>query len=179
MRSRISFLFASVAVLALAACSPPAAAPTTGTPADETAIRGLASAWATAFSTGDTKPVAAVLADDYEDFTPNGVHNKGPTMLLDQMTKDMANMPKDMKMTMGATTEYVRFLSDKAAVAGGSYTMTGGMPGMPTKGAWMGVAVKKDSTWKMASSLGSDDTSEMYAAMMAKMPPMKGMSKKP
>ena len=167
MRSRISLLFASVSVLALAACSPPAAAPTTGTAADETAIKGLASAWATAYSTGDTKPVAAVLADDYEDFTPNGVHNKGPKPVLDEMAKQMAAMPKDMKMTMAATTEYVRFLSDKAAVAGGSYTMAGGMPGMPNKGAWMGVAVKKDSTWKMVSSLGSDDTSEMYAAKMA------------
>ena len=171
MRSRSMSLFASLAVLAIAACSPPAAAPTTGTAADETAIRGLATAWSTAFSTHDTKPMAAVLADDYEDFQPAGIHTKGSKMMLDAMAKDMASMPKDMKMTMAATTEYVRFLSDKAAVAGGSYTMGGGMPGMPTKGAWMGVAVKKDSTWKMVSSLGSDDTSEMYAAAMAKMMP--------
>jgi len=177
MRIRSLPLFALGAALSLAACSPPAAGPTTGTPADEAQIKTIASAWATAFSTGDTKPVAAILADDYEDFTPNGVHNKGPKPVLDQMAKDMASMPKDMKMTMGATTEYIRFLSDKAAVAGGSYTMTGGMPGMPNKGAWMGVAVKKDSTWKMVSSLGSDDTSEMYAAAMAKMTPTKPKGK--
>lgn len=166
MRIRSLPLFASLTALAVAACSPPAA-PTTGTPADEQTIRGLANAWATAFSTGDTKPVAAVLADDYEDFTPAGVHEKGSQAMLDQMKKDMASMPPGMKMTMAATTEYVRFLSDKAAVAGGSFTMAGGMPGMPSKGAWMGVAVKKDSTWKMVSSLGSDDDSEMMAAMMA------------
>ena len=177
MRCRSFSLFAPLAVLAIAACSPPAAGPTTGTAADEQAIRGFAGAWATAFSTGDTKPVAAILADDYEDVTPAGVHEKGSKALLDQMAKGMAMMPPGMKMTMSATTEYVKFLSDKAAVAGGTYTMSGGMPSMPSKGAWIGVAVKKDSTWKMQSSLGADDNSEMMMAAMAKMAPAKPKGK--
>jgi hypothetical protein len=29
------------------------------------------------------------------------------------------------------------------------------MPGQPDKGAWLGVVVKKDTTWLMASSLGA------------------------
>jgi uncharacterized protein (TIGR02246 family) len=155
------------AIALFAACGGTPQPTATGTPADEQAIRGLANAWATAYSTRDTKPVAAVLANDYEDVTPQGVHEQGSKAMLDQMSKDMASMPPGMQMTMTATTAYVRFLNDKAAVAGGTYTMAGGPPGMPSKGAWMGVAVKQDSTWKMLSSLGSDDDSEMMAAMMA------------
>lgn len=165
MRIRSLPLFALAAALATAACSPSAAAPSTGTPADEAQVRTLATAWSTAFSTHDTKPVAAVLADDYQDVTPMGVHTQGAKAMLDGMTKGMAMMPPGVQM--GATTTYVRFLSDKAAVAGGTYSMTGGMAGMPSKGAWMGVAVKQDSTWKMVASLGADDTSDMMAAAMA------------
>lgn len=165
------------AVLLLPGCSSPPPAATTGTPADEQAIRGLANAWATAFSTRDIKPVAAVLADDYEDVTPVGVHEKGPKAMLDEMSKEFAMIPPDAKMTMSATTEYVRFLSDKAAVAGGTYAMGGGMPGMPGKGAWMGVAVKKDSSWKMVASLGANDDSEMMAAMTASAAKAKPKSK--
>ena len=161
LRRALPFL----AAVALAACSSPPPAATTGTAADEAAIRGLANAWATAFSTRDTKPVAAVLADDYEDVTPAGLHEQGAKFMLDQMAKGMAMMPAGMPMT--ATTTFVRFLSDKAAIAAGTYAMPSGMAGMPSKGAWMGVAVKQDSTWKMVSSLGADDDSEMMAAIIA------------
>lgn len=176
MQNRVLSVLAAGALVALAACSPPPAAPTTGTPADEQQIRSLANAWATAFTTRDTKPVAAVTADDYEDVTPQGVHEQGAKAMLDAMAKQMAMMPAEPKMTVSATTTYVRFLSDKAAVAGGTYTMAGGPPNMPSRGAWMGVAVKKDSTWKMISSLGSDDTSEMMAAMMSNAPKSKPKS---
>ncbi len=165
MRDHSYALLAASVALALAACSPPPAAPT-GTAADEQQIRGLADAYAKAFSTHDAKPVAAILADDYEDVTAQGLHEQGAKATLDQMTKDMAMMPAGGTMT--ATTTYVKWISDKAAIAGGTYTMGGpSMPGMPSKGAWMGVAVKKDSTWKMVSSLGADDDSEMMAAAMA------------
>ena len=167
MRTRSLPLFALAATFVVAACSPPAAGPTTGTPADEAQIKTIANAWTTAWSTHDTKPVAAILADDYQDVLPTGVHEKGAKAMLDEMSKSMAMIPADMKMTMSATTTYVRFLSDKSAVAGGTYTMAGGMAGMPNKGSWMAVAVKTDSTWKVVSSLGSDDTSEMMAAAMA------------
>jgi uncharacterized protein (TIGR02246 family) len=154
-----------LAAVALAACSSPPPAATTGTAADEQAIRGLANAWATSFSTHDIKPMAAVVADDYEDVTAVGMHEQGAKAMLDQMSKDMAMMPTGMQMT--ATTTFVKFLSDKAAIAAGTYAMPAGMPGMPTRGAWMGVAVKKDSTWKMVSSLGADDDSEMIGAAAA------------
>jgi uncharacterized protein (TIGR02246 family) len=167
MRIRSLPLFAFGAVLSVVACSPPAAGPTSGTPADEAQIKTLANAWATAWSTKDTKPVAAILADDYQDVTPQGLYEKGAKAMLDQMTKDMAGVPAEPKMQMSAITSYVRFLSDKAAVAGGTYSMTGGMPGMPNKGAWMAVAVKSDSTWKVVSSMAGDDDMELMAAAMA------------
>ena len=169
MRSRYLLLVASLAAMA---CSPaPNAGTSTGTAADEAQIRAMAPAYATAFSTGSSKPVAAILADDYQGVEPNGTHLKSAKEAVESIDKDIAQMPKDMKMAMSATTDYVRFLSDKAAVAGGTYKMEGGMAGMPNRGSWMGVAVKTDSTWKMVASLGSDDNSEMMAAAMAKMAP--------
>ncbi len=174
MRIRSLPLFALAAPFVVAACSPPAAGPTTGTPADEAQIRTLATAYSTGFSAGDSKVIAAVMADDYQDVQPDGSHPKSAKEAIALIDKQMAAMPKDTKMAMSATTEYVRFLSDKAAVTGGTYTMAGGMPGMPTKGSWMGVAVKQDSTWKMVSSLGADDTTPMYEAAMKAMPKPKG-----
>ena len=160
MRIRYPSVLAGFAVLALAACGGAGtAAPATGTPADEQQIRGMATAYATAFTTHDVKPVAAILADDYEDVTPQGVHEQGSKAVLDTMASQMKMMPPGMKMT--ATTTYIRWLSDKAAVAGGTYTMGSAMPGMPSRGAWMGVVVKKDSTWKMVASLAGDDDSQM------------------
>ena len=126
MRNRSFPLLAAGAALALAACSPPPAA-TTGTAADEQQIRGIAEAWAKSFTTHDTKPIAAVMADDYEDVTPQGLHEQGAKATIDQMAKDMASMLAGG--TMGVTTTYVKWLSDKAAVAGGTYTMGG--PSMP------------------------------------------------
>lgn len=166
MRARSLSVVAGFAVLALSGCGGAGtAAPATGTPADEQQIRGMASAYATAFTTRDVKPVAAILADDYEDVTPQGVHEQGAKAVTDQMAKDMPMMPAGMQMS--ATTTYIRWLSDKAAVAGGTYTMGNTGPGMPTKGAWMGVVVKKDSTWKMVASLAGDDDSEMMMAAAA------------
>lgn len=160
MRIRHLVLAAPVAFV-LAACSSPPAA-TTGTPADEQQIRGLVNAWVQTFNSHDVKAVSGVMADDYEDVLPNGTHEQGAKVATDEMTKDLAQMPAGMDMT--ATTTYVKFLSDKAAVAGGTYTMPHAMPGTPTRGAWMAVAVKRDSTWKVASSLGADDDMDMVAA---------------
>ena len=167
MRARFLSVVAGLAVVALSGCGGGAgtAAPATGTPADEQQIRAMATAYATAFTTHDVKPVAAILADDYEDVTPQGVHEQGAKAVTDQMAKDMAMVPTGMQMS--ATTTYIRWLSDKAAVAGGTYTMGNAMPGMPSKGAWMGVVVKKDSTWKMVASLAGDDDSEMMMAAAA------------
>jgi uncharacterized protein (TIGR02246 family) len=160
MRSRSLSWFAGLAVLLLPACSGSGAANTgTGTPADEQAIRALAPAYAAAFTKHDAKAMAAMSTEDYEDVDPMGVHTQGRAGIETNMTKGFATMPANMAMT--ATTTFVKFLSPTTAVAGGMWQTTPAMPG--DKGSWMAVAVKKDSTWLMTSSLGAADMTSMMA----------------
>jgi len=161
MRSRYLSLLAAAAVVLLPACAKPVAA--TGTPADEQAIRDLAPKYAEAYTKRDTAALGALMTEDYEDVDPTGTHSQGRAAAVAMAAKDFGSMPAGMSMPMTATTMYVRWINANSAVAGGTWTMTGTMPGMPNRGAWMGVAVKKDSTWKMISTLGAADMTSMMA----------------
>jgi uncharacterized protein (TIGR02246 family) len=165
MRTRYSMSAAALALLFAAACGGTSAgsAAGSGTPQDEAAIRALAGKYADAYSKRDTAGIGAVTADDYEDVDPMGNHNQGRAAAVASAAKDFAQMPAGMQMTMTATTTYVRWINPTTAVAGGTW-QTPPMPGAPSRGAWMGVAVKKDSTWKMISSLGSADVTTMMPA---------------
>jgi uncharacterized protein (TIGR02246 family) len=160
MRSRSLSLLAGLAVLLLPACSGSGSgAAGTGTPADEQAIRAIAPAYAAAFSKHDAKAMAALSTEDYEDIDPMGVHTQGRAGIETNMGKQFAMMPANMAMT--TTTTFVKFLSSTSAVAGGTWQTTPAMAGQPDKGAWMGVVVKKDTTWLMVSSLGAAAPPEM------------------
>ena len=162
MRFRALSLLAAFGVVSLQACTPaPTPAPATGTPADEAAIRAIAPGYAAAFSKRDAKALAALATVDYEDLDAAGRHTQGRDAMEKSMTTDLAATPAGMTMTAGTT--YVKWLSNTSAVAGGTYQVTPAMPGSSGKGTWMAVAVKKDSTWFMASSLAADAPPEMPA----------------
>jgi uncharacterized protein (TIGR02246 family) len=161
MRSRSLSWFAGLAVLLLPACTGPGAAAGTGTPADEQAIRAIAPAYAAAFSKHDAKAMAALSTEDYEDVDATGVHTQGRAAIETNMGKQFAMMPANVAMT--TTTTFVKFLSATSAVTGGTWQTTPAMAGQPDKGAWMGVVVKKDTTWLMTSSLGAADVTPMMA----------------
>ena len=160
MRNRLLTLFASLAVMALPACSSPAPA-ATGSPEDEQAIREIAGKYAAAYSTRDTAAFAPLLSDDYETVEPTGQHTQGRAAFLSMVAQEFAAMPAGMTMSMTANTTYVRWLNANNAVAGGTWEMTPAMAGMPSKGSWMAVVTKKAEGWKMASALGAADMSAM------------------
>lgn len=166
MQSRYLVSLAAFAVLLLPACAKPAEGggmAAAGSAADEQAVRDIATKYADAYSKHDTAALGAITADDYEEVDAMGTHTQGRAAAEANAAKDFASMPAGMSMPMTATTVYVRWIDATHAVAGGTWQMTGTMPGMPTRGAWMGVAVKKDSTWKMISTLGAADPMSMMA----------------
>jgi uncharacterized protein (TIGR02246 family) len=162
MRTRSALSLACLLALA-GACSGGSSGAATGTPADEQAIRELGNRYAAAYSARDTSLVSAIIAEDYEEVAPTGQHHRGRAEAMAAAAAEFAQMPMSMPMT--ATTDYVRWLSGTAAVAGGTWKMTTPMPGTPTQGSWMAVAVKQGDDWKVVSSLGSADLTPMMPTM--------------
>ena len=168
MRSRYVLLFASLAAMACSPAPSGSASTATGTAADEAALRDIANKYAAAFNARDTKMMSAIMAADYQEVEPMGMHLVGRDSVIAMMASQWSQMPPAAKMT--ATTSYVRFLSATSAVAGGTYSMAGAPPGMAGKGAWMASAVKQDSTWVIVSSLAGDAPPEAPAGPPAVVP---------
>ncbi len=164
MRTLRSTPFALL-VLALA-CTPKTGgggAAATGTPEDEAAVRAIADKYAAAMSAKDTTRLAAITTSDWEVVDPTGRHQQGRGAATAAAAQDFAMMPAGMAMTMKATTTFVRWIDATHAVAGGTWE-TPGMPGMPGKGSWLGVATKEGNDWKMMSALGAPDMTPMTTA---------------
>lgn len=161
MRTRLIQLFAMMAVCALPACQPASSAGTTGSPADEQAIRDITNKYAAAFGQRDTTAMGALVSDDYEDVDPTGMHTKGKAGFQAALAKEFAMMPAGASMSMTATTDYVRWIDANHAAVGGTWQTSPAMPGMPSKGSFMAVVEKKDNSWKMTSALGAADVSAM------------------
>lgn len=167
MRPRLAALLAVFSLCTLAACSTPTPA-ATGSAEDEQAIRDMAGKYAAAYGARDTVALGALLAEDYEEVDPTGRHTQGRSAYLQAAAQEFAAMPAGMSMTMTATTTYLRWVDANHAVAGGTWETTPAMAGMPSKGSWMGVMVKKDSGWQMMSALGAADMSAMAPTGTAK-----------
>ena len=169
MRTRLSTLLAMLAVFALQACAPKAPA-ATGSAADEQAIRDLAGKYAAAYGARDTAALGALVTDDYEDVAPTGDHTQGRAAFQANVAKELAMIPAGVQLSMNATTSYVRWVNANTAVAGGTWQVSPSMPGMPSKGSWMAVAVKRDTTWQMQAALGAADLSAMMPDTTKKAP---------
>lgn len=159
MRTRLS---ASLAFLALAvmACQAPAPA-ATGSAEDEQAIRTMADKYSAAYSARDTAALAALVSEDYQDVDPTGRHTQGRAAFAAAVAQELAMMPANASVSMKAATTYVRWIDANHAVAGGTWEVSPAMPGAPSRGSWMGVMVKEDTTWRMMSALGSPDMTTM------------------
>ena len=159
MRGRILSVAAAIGVLALAACAPaPPAAPATGTPADEAAIRSFNTAYADAWNKADVAALVSFVTDDYEGVTPDGKAIKGKAA-VEAMEKESAAGRAGIPLKLAIDTSYVRFTSATSAVTGGAWTVSGAPPGAPgpTKGAWTSTMLKvADGSWKVATALVAD-----------------------
>lgn len=174
MRNRF---YAPVGLLALLlACSAPqggGGAAATGTPEDEQAVRSLAEKYAAANTAKDTVALGAIIADDYQTVEPTGKVIQGRAAAVASAAQEWAMMPANMSMTMKAGTSFVRWIDATHAVAGGTWESSPAMPGIPTRGSWLGTAAKQGNDWKMIAALGAPDMTPMMP------PPPAPAAKKP
>lgn len=149
-------VLAILGVLALAACAPPPPA-TSGTAADETAIRALGGRFAEAWNTGDVPAMSAMTTEDYEAVAPDGAVIKGRAASDEASKKEVAGRA-GLGLKLSVDTTYVHWVGANAAAAGGTYTVAGVPPGMGSgKGSWMTVNTKgADGQWRMSTSLVSE-----------------------
>jgi len=144
-------------VLALAACAPAPAA-TTGTPADETAIRAVGPAYAEAWNKADVAAMVNATTDDYEGVRPDGMVIKGKAG-VEAEAREGATARAGLPLKLAIETSIVRFNSATSAATGGTWTVSGAPAGSggPEKGAWSATVVKgADGQWRMATALVAD-----------------------
>jgi ketosteroid isomerase-like protein len=167
---------APVGLLALLlACSAPqggGGAAATGSAEDEQAVRAIAGKYAAAYSARDTAMFGAIVADDYQAVDPTGKMIQGRAGAVAAAAQEFAMVPAGMTMSMTATTDFVRWIDANHAVAGGTFSMSPVMPGMPSKGSWLATAAKQGSEWKVTSAMGAPDMTGM-------MPPPPAPAAKP
>ncbi len=152
---------APFALLALLlACAPPEGGGT-GTAEDEQAIRSMSDRYAAAYSARDTAALGAMVADDYQAVDPTGRHIQGRDAATAAAAQELAMVPAGVSLSMKAGTTFVRWIDANHAVAGGTWEISPAMPGMPSKGSWVGTMVKQGGEWKMLSAMGAPDMTGM------------------
>jgi uncharacterized protein (TIGR02246 family) len=119
-------------------------------PADEQAVRSNVDQYVAAWHKGDAKAIAQLMTEDWEDVSPDGTHTKGRAAAEKAMASEFAS--RQGTPSLSVTTVFVRFLKPDVAVAGGTWTETGGAAG-PEKGSWMATYVQQGGKWLMSSGL--------------------------
>lgn len=137
-----------------AACAP---APSTGTAADEEAIRSSVTQWGVSWNNGDAKGMGALVAEDYESIDISGAHIQGRNAFVSSMSTEFGQRPQGVRMTI--STGFVKWLSATSAVAGGSWTVTGPTPELSARGTWINAYQKHGGSWLAASGLGAVEES--------------------
>ena len=148
--------FFAAAMLAVLACT---TRPSTGTAADEQAIRDGGTRWSAGWNKGDVKEMAAMITEDYESIDASGSHTQGRPAFEQAMAGQFAGRPAGMTMTI--TTGFVKWLSATSAVAGGGWSVSGPTPAMSARGSWISAYQKKDGAWLIASGLGANEPPTM------------------
>lgn len=156
MKLRTLHVTALLGTLAIAACATPPA-PTTGTAADEAAIRAIGTTYADAWNKGDTGTLVALAAEDYEAVSADGKVTKGRAG-VETEAKAAAAARAGLPLKLSVETSLFRWTSATTAAVGGTWTMAGVPPGMGAdKGAWSSTVGKgADGQWRMLTGLVSE-----------------------
>lgn len=169
---RVSFLLLSLSALACAAPANDEAG--IGTPEDEAAIRAQSARYEAAWNARSMDSMVALMADSYEDVMPNGTHVDGIDAVKAMMGPEMAQTPPTLQMSSVVT--FVQFVDDHAAIASGTYALSGMPPempaSMPTSGAWLAVFKKIGTEWKVTSSMAAPNIPMPDPSMPDSMPGM-------
>jgi uncharacterized protein (TIGR02246 family) len=150
-----------LAVSFTVACAGGTAGPYTPTTADRDAIDAVGDTFVAAFNARDTSALAPLIAEDYERVGPDGSHIRGRAEFLAYEDKQFA-MFKQAGISLSvslADPTYQRWLANDQVVAGGHYTVAGGMPGGSTRGAYINYLVKgADGRWQIKNGLVGPET---------------------
>ena len=155
MRRVANHFLAAAAAFSLAACATPE--PMTGTPDDEKAVHELGPRYESAWNAGDATALAQLVAEDYTSVEPDGSVITGRAAFESVSKTEFEARKTAPPMSIKITTDLFRFVSSKAAVSGGKWTMTGVPAGAgPDKGSWLALSQKgADGQWRMANALGA------------------------
>ena len=153
MKTRILYVSALLATLAITACAP-SPAPATGTDADEAAIRAVGPAYAEAWNKADVPALLAFTADDYEGVRPDGKVLRGKAAVEADL-KESAAARAGLALKLSVDTSLVRWTSASSATTAGTWALAGLPPGMGgDRGAWTSTVVKgADGKWRMVTGL--------------------------
>jgi len=153
VRFRILYVSTLLAPLAIAACAP-SPAPTTGTDADEAAVRAVGPAYAEAWNKADVPALLAFTADNYEGIRPDGKILKGKAAVEADL-KESAAARAGLALKLSVETALVHWTSATSATTAGTWALSGLPAGMGgDKGAWTSTVVKgADGKWRMVTGL--------------------------
>jgi uncharacterized protein (TIGR02246 family) len=121
-------------------------------PADEKAVRSNVDEWVAAHNKGDAKAIAQLVTEDIEEVEPDGRHTKGRAAYEKGLASWFAS--RQGTPSLSVTTVFVRFLKPDVAIAGGTWTATGGAAG-PEKGSWMATYVQQGGKWLTSGGLAA------------------------
>ena len=141
MRARALYVRAFGGLLLIAGCAAPPP-PTSGTPADEAAIRSMGNKYAEAWNKGDVATLASMVTDDYEAVDPDGAVVKG-RVGAEAREKAAAAQRAGANLKLSIDTVLLKWVGANAAAVGGTWSLAGAPPESgPTKGAWSTLVVK-------------------------------------
>lgn len=146
---RVRFVFTTLALALIAACAPKTTA-TTGSAADEEAIRGRAAVFADAWNKGDTKTLSAMMSDDIHEIEGNGEFVEGKAAWEKGSDAAFAIRPAGQSLTI--ETKYLRWIDANSAATGGTWTLAGAPAGAPTAGTWSNTLVRAGTGWNVITS---------------------------
>jgi uncharacterized protein (TIGR02246 family) len=154
MKSSLSPLLLALA-LVTAACSSTSAppAPAAPTDADRAAVRDLTTAYQTAWNAKDAAAVAALVSDGYQAVFPDGTHVQGRAAFQEREAAEFAQLA-GLTPSLTITQVYAEWIDATHAVTGGTWRISGGVPGIPDSGAYMTHTVKgTDGNWRLSNGL--------------------------
>lgn len=145
---RFRFVVVPLALALIAACAPKVA--TTGSAADEEAIRSRAAVFSDAWNKGDSKALSAMMSDDIHSIEATGEHLEGKAAWEKATSDQFAARPAGQSLTIN--TSYLRWIDANSAATGGTWSVAGAPAGAPAAGTWSNTLVRSGTGWTVIAS---------------------------
>ena len=113
-------------------------------PGDEKALEERSETFVAAFNKEDIKVMAACYAPDCDFLSADGQRVKGRDTLEKYFAKGFA---ESKGLTLKHSDSSVRFLKPDVAIADGTWEITGRPDGIPARGHYTAILMKRDGQW--------------------------------